>query len=518
MSVDDAGPASNGRAAPALRLEGVTKSFGPVKALKGVAFDIQRNEVLGLIGENGAGKSTLLKILSGVYVADSGSIEVNGKPVSLRRPQDAVAAGIGIVHQEQSLLTNLTVAENIAMRGVSQEHKGTRFGFYRFGQLNREATEALERVGGHIDPRTTVSELSFVDRQMVEIARALYIDELVHAAPLIILDEPTSVLERNETEILEQEISALRDIGSVIFVSHRLDEVLRICDRVVVMRHGEVVGDRRTDEVTEDELFELMVGRESEVTERQAVRPPSDDTPVLAVKGLGRKGAYKDVSLSLTPGRTVAIMGTNNSGREAVCRAIFGAEPYHSGELEVEGRAVGSWSVSDAVRCGIAYVPSERKVEGMVGGLSAAENLTLTHPGKSKVGPFLKRRTRQALAGEWFERLDVRPPNPKLDLARFSGGNQQKVVMAKWLMGEDLKVLVLDHPLRGLDPGASQTVRAQIRAACDDDAAVLLLPDTLEEALEMGDEIIVMRDGEVTARFDLSEDHPTALDLLERMV
>jgi ribose transport system ATP-binding protein len=518
MSIDDAGTASKTTVAPALRLDGVTKSFGPVKALKGVSFDIGRNEVLGLIGENGAGKSTLLKILSGVYVADSGSIEVNGEPVTLRRPQDAVAAGIGIVHQEQSLLTNLTVAENIAMRGVSQEHKGTRFGFYRFGQLNREANEALERVGGHIDPRTIVSELTFVDRQMVEIARALYVDELVHAAPLIILDEPTSVLERNETEILEQEIGALKDIGSVIFVSHRLDEVLRICDRVVVLRHGEVVGDRRTDEVSEDELFQLMVGRESVVTDRPPVRPPSDDTPVLAVRGLTRKGAYRDVSLSVTPGRTVAIMGTNNSGREAVCRAIFGAEPFHSGELEVGGRAVRSWSIDDAVGSGIAYVPSERKVEGMVAGMSAAENLTLTHPGKSKVGPFLKRRTRQAVADEWFERLDVRPPNPKLDLARFSGGNQQKVVMAKWLTGEDLKVLVLDHPLRGLDPGASQTVRAQIRAACDDGAAVVLLPDTLEEALEMGDEIIVMRDGEVTARFDLSEDRPTPLDLLERMV
>lgn len=503
--------------APTLRLRNVSKSFGLVQAVKDINLEIPRNEVVGLIGENGAGKSSLLKILTGLYQPDSGTIEVNGTAVKFRRPQDAVTAGVGVVHQEQSLLTNLSVAENIAMNAVSSKDRATRYGIYRWGKLNKEATAVLHRVGAEIDPRTIVSDLSFVDRQMVEIARALRVDEIVHAAPLVILDEPTSVLERNETEILEREIRALKEIGSVIFVSHRLDEVLRICDRIVVMRHGELVADRRTDDVTEDELFRLMIGHESRAQKRPAERGIHRE-PVLKVASLHHKGKFKDVSFEVAPGHCVAIVGTMGSGRESLCRSIFGAEPFDAGTIEVDGKKVRNWSVQKAVRHGVGFVPSERRVEGMVAGLPAAENLTLTHPGESKSGPFLKRRARTKIAEEWFERLDVRPRNPALHLGRFSGGNQQKVVMAKWLMAPDLKVLVLDHPLRGLDPGAAETVNAQIRAACENGAAVVLLPDTIEEALDMGHDILVMRDGEVTARFDLSVDSPTSLDLLERMV
>ena len=261
-----------------------------------------------------------------------------------------------------------------------------------------------------------------------------------------------------------------------------------------------------------------MIGRNERAEIHPKDRSGAEPEPVLQVEGLGRTHAYKDVTLSLLPGRTVAIVGTNGSGRESVCRAIFGAEPYDEGTLRVDGQEVRSWSMRQAVHSGIAYVPSERRVEGMIGGMDAAENLTLVHPGASRRGPFLRRRARTKIATEWFERLDVRPRDPALDLGRFSGGNQQKVVMAKWLLADNLKVLVLDHPLRGLDPGASETVNRQIRAVCDQGTAVLLLADTLEEALHMGDEILVMRDGEVTARFDLAVEAPTAIDLLEKMV
>lgn len=515
MTSTSAAPAT---AAPTLKLTGLAKEFGPVQAVRDITLEIPRNEVLGLIGENGAGKSSLLKILTGIYEPDRGTIEVNGTPQRFRRPQDAAAAGIGVVHQEQSLLTNLSVAENIAMNATGSKDQATRFGLYRWKQLNAEAEEVLRKVGADIDPRTIVDDLSFVDRQMVEIARAIRVDEITHAAPLVILDEPTSVLERNETEILEREIRKLKELGAVIFVSHRLDEVLRICDRIVVMRAGELVADRRTDSVTEDELFQLMIGHNSQAEKHPRDPRRSGETPALEVKGLSRRHAFNDVSFSVEPGRITTIVGTIGSGREEVCRAIFGAEPFDKGVLKVSGKEIRSWSVGQAVRSGVAYIPAERKVEGMVGGLTAAENLTLTHPGRSKRGPFLSRRARKAVAEEWFERLDVRPRTPTLNLERFSGGNQQKVVMAKWLMADDLKVLVLDHPLRGLDPGAKETVNAQIRAACDRGAAVVLLPDTLEEALDMGDEILVMRDGEVTARFDTAEQTPTALDLLERMV
>ena len=501
-----------------LKLTNVTKSFGLVHAVKGITLEIPRHEVLGLIGENGAGKSSLLKILTGIYQPDAGTIEVNGKTVNFRTPGDSVAAGIGVVHQEQSLLTNLSVAENIEMTASSSKNAPTRFGIYRWRELNRRAAAILQRVGSEVDPRTKVSELSFVDRQIVEIARALHQDEQISAAPLIILDEPTSVLERNETEILEREIRKLKELGSVIFVSHRLDEIMRICDRIVVMRNGEIVADRQASTVTEEELFKLMVGHESRAVHREANSTTSIAAPVLEVSALGRKGHYEDVSFAVHAGRTTTIVGTIGSGRESVCRAIFGAENFDGGSLKFNGAEVRSWSIHRAVKSGVAFVPSERRVEGIVGGLSAAENLTLTHPGSSKAGWFLKPRIRTKIAEEWMERLDVRPRDPMLELDRFSGGNQQKVVMAKWLVAENLSLLVLDHPLRGLDPGAAETVNAQIRAACDAGAAVILLADTLEEALEMSDEIVVMRDGRVTAHFDLSVDSPTSLDLLEKMV
>lgn len=503
--------------APALRLTGISKAFSRVTAVQDISLEIRRNEVVGLIGENGAGKSSLLKILTGIYQPDSGTIEVLGRKVKFRRPQDSVAAGIGVVHQEQSLLTNLSVAENIAMNAVSNKDAATKFGWYRWKRLNEEAESVLARVGSSVDPGAIVGDLPFVDRQMVEIARALRVDELTHVTPLVILDEPTAVLERDETETLEREIRALRKLGSVIFVSHRLDEVMRICDRILVMRRGKLVADRATDEVTQEELFQLMVGHAKRAPQRSGVQQQSD-TPALEITGLSKKGAYSDVSLTVHPGQCVAIVGTIGSGREEVCRAVFGAEGYDAGVIRVEGKDIHRWRMGKAVRNGVAYVPAERKVEGMVGGLSGAENLTLAKPGAAASGPFLRPRARKRVAEQWFETLDVRPRDPDLSLERFSGGNQQKVVMGKWLMDEDLKVLVLDHPLRGLDAGAAETVNEQINAACARGAGVLLIADTLEDALEMAHVIVVMRDGEVTAHFDLSVESATSLDLLERMV
>ena len=502
---------------PVLRLTDVRKSFGAVDALKGISLHINRGEVIGLIGENGAGKSTLLKILTGNYQPGGGKIEVHGKTVKFRGPRDSAAAGIGVVHQEQSLFTNLTVAENIAMSSGSHGDDGTKFGIYRWGKLNKSAAETLKKIGSKLDPKTVVGNLSFVDRQMVEIARAIRVDSSA-GSPLLILDEPTSLLERGETQVLEREIRKLKNIGSVIFVSHRLDEIMRNCDRIFVMRNGELVADRTTESVTEAELFKLMVGHEAHAIthERKPVDPEQE--AAIAIKNLSRKGKFSRINLSVNPGRLTAIVGTSGSGREELSRAIFGAEKFDSGSIELAGQEVSHWQIAKAVKNGVGYVPSERKVEGMVGGFSAAENLTLTHPGKAAVGPFLKPWARNKIAQDWFDTLDVRPNDISQELDRFSGGNQQKVVMAKWLTDPELRVLVLDHPLRGLDPGAAQTVNEEIKKACDNGAAVILLADTLEEALEMGDDIVVMRDGSITARYDLAVDNPSTLDLLERMV
>jgi ribose transport system ATP-binding protein len=504
--------------APALRLTGISKSFGKVVAVDDVSLEIRRNEVVGLIGENGAGKSSLLKILTGIYQPDSGTIEAHGVAVKFRRPQDALSAGIAVVHQEQSLLTNLSVAENIAMSEVAGKDKGVTFGWYRWKRLNQTAREVLARVGSNVDPRAIVGDLPFVERQMVEIARALRVDEIVDVPPLVILDEPTAVLERDETETLEREIRKLRELGSVVFVSHRLDEVLRICDRVLVMRHGRLVADRLVEDVTQEDLFQLMVGHASAAPQRAVDRTYADSAPALEFKHVSRKGAYRDVSLAVHPGQCVAVVGALGSGREELVRAAFGADAYDSGEILFAGEDIRRWSVRKAVQAGMGYVPAERKVEGMVGGLTASENLVLANPGAAASGPFLRPKQRKRLAAEWFETLDVRPNSPELKLERFSGGNQQKVVLAKWLKSDNLQVLVLDHPLRGLDMGAAETVNAQIREATARGVAVLLIADTLEEALESAHVVVVMRDGEVTASFDLSVDSTTTLDLLERMV
>jgi ribose transport system ATP-binding protein len=502
---------------PTLRLTDIRKSFGPVHALKSISLQINSGEVIGLIGENGAGKSTLLKILTGIYQPDAGTIEVNGRAVKFRGPRDSSAAGIGVVHQEQSLFTNLTVAENIAMN-AGGHRTGTRFGVYNWSKLNKSAAETLNIIGSKLNPKTRVGDLSFVDRQMVEIARAIRVDTSKGGSPLVILDEPTSLLERGETAVLEREIGKLKAFGSVIFVSHRLDEIMRNCDRILVMRNGELVADRVTSSVTEDELFKLMVGHESHAAKhaRKAIDPAV--TPVLEVSSLTRKGKYKDISIAAHAGRVTAIVGTSGSGREELSRAIFGAEKFDGGSILLNGKKVSGWRIPKAVSRGVGYVPSERKVEGMVGGYSAAENIVLTHPGKAAFGPFVFPWKRNKIAQEWFTTLDVRPNDIALELDRFSGGNQQKVVMAKWLNDPELRVLVLDHPLRGLDPGAAETVNEQIKKACDNGAAVILLADTLEEALDMGDEILVMRDGTVTAQYDMTVDNPSTLDLLERMV
>jgi len=505
-------------AKPVLKLQNVSKTFGNTKALKSLSLTIEAGEVIGLVGENGAGKSTLLKILTGIYQPDQGTIEVNGKQAKFRNPRDASAAGIGVVHQEQSLFTNLTVAENIAMNAVGKSSVAAKLGFYPWKRINEIATQTLGIIGSNLDPRTVVGDLPFVDRQMVEIARAISVETTDGGTPLVILDEPTSVLERSETEVLEREILKLKDFGSVIFVSHRLDEIMRVCDRIVVMRHGEIVADRLTGDVTEAELFSLMIGHESRSVARD--RKPVDESaqPAVEVKGLSAKGKYSNVSFAVRPGRLTALVGASGSGREELARTIFGAQKSDGGELFVNGKNVSNWRITKAVKSGVAYVSAERKVEGMIGGFSAAENITVTHPGKSAAGPILLPFNRNKIAKEWFQKLDVRPNDHTLDLARFSGGNQQKVVMAKWLNSPELNVLVLDHPLRGLDPGASETVNAEIRKACAKGTGVVLLADTLEEALDMADEIIVMRDGEVTAHFDMNVDDPSTLDLLEKMV
>lgn len=506
-----------------LELKDVNKSFGPVKALDSLSLHIRPNEVIGLIGENGAGKSTLLKILAGVHQPDSGTVTINGSTQKLRSPGHATSLGIGVVHQEQSLLVNLSVAENIHMasamaRTGNDQPNPVPFGFYRWKALNDEARKALLRVGSKVEPDTIVEKLSFAERQMVEIAKAVKIVDRPGISPLVILDEPTSVLEQEETDVLEAEIARLKTLGSVIFVSHRLQEVLRVSDRIYVLRHGQIVAERSTDSVREEELFELMTGRQA--GHRPVKTPVNRDgnKPALEVKNLSRKGHFTDVTFDINAGEVCAFVGAKASGREEVSRALFGAEPFDRGTITLDGQQLSKMRIRSSIRRGVAYLPSERKVEGMIPGMTLAENLTLANPLGTTIGPLINVAKRTQITKDWIKRVDVRPGDSQADIVRLSGGNQQKLVLGKWMLTKDLRVLILDHPLRGLDPGAKEAVAELINEACGRGVAVMLLADTLEEALDVGDRIFVMRDGVISGRFDLAQETPTLVDLIEKMV
>jgi len=342
----------------ALSLRDIKITFGDVVAVNGVSLDLYEGEVIGLIGENGAGKSTLLKILSGIYRPDEGSIELAGKEVKFRNPEDSLAAGIGVVHQEQSLFTNLSVAENMDISVGKSGSNSSLLGLYNWGAVNKSASRTLEKIGSKLDPRTKVGDLAFVDRQMVEIAKAIRVGESSNTKPIVILDEPTSLLEPHETAYLEREISKLREIGSVIFVSHRLEEVIRVCDRILVLRDGELVAVRTKDAVDEAELFRLMIGREAKSEKREYRRDASEEAPVIELRNLSKRGAFRGVNLTLAAGEITAIVGTNASGREELCKALYGVDPADSGTMLVRGKEVHGWNVQRSIKAGFGLVPS----------------------------------------------------------------------------------------------------------------------------------------------------------------
>jgi ribose transport system ATP-binding protein len=507
-------------AAPLLELRGVTKRFGQNAALDDVSLTVRPHEVVGLIGENGAGKSTLLKLLAGTHRPDEGQILFSGTPVTVGSPAAAAALGVGVVHQEQNLLSNLTVAENLMLGHGKKAGWGA---VVRRARMERAAEVLLDTVKSAVSPRAMTGDLDFAQRQMVEIARALS-NQRPGRPPLVILDEPTSVLEDEDVAILRDRVRALREIGSVIFVSHRLDEVLDFSDRVYVLRDGKLVGESDADAVQEADLYRLMVGRESaEGHYREDLRAPAraEEQAVLSVEGLTRRGRYQDVSFRVCPGEVVGLVGVVGSGREHLARALFGAEHWDDGKVLLDGRPVRWSSPTAAVHMGVAYVPAERRAEGMIAGATVAENLGLVHPRSLTPGRITRPGARAKAAMPWIERLGVRPPDPHADMGRLSGGNQQKIAVGRWLLDEDLRLLILDHPTRGVDMGAKEELYGQFRELCARGVAILLLADNLDEAIGLSDTVVVMADGEVTGTFgglDPSAERPTPLQLLQKMM
>ena len=499
-----------------LNLTDVSKAFAGVQALDQVCIEVRPGEVVGLVGENGAGKSTLMRILAGVYRPDSGTLLLDGKPLILNSPREANLQGIGIVFQEQSLLPNLTVAENIYL---GQEKEFSRWGVISWPALHAAAKRQLEKVQLPIDPATRTAHLSFAERQMVELAKALALEERTERHLVILLDEPTSVLEQREIDILFARVRALRNRASFVFVSHRLDEVLDISDRVYVMKDGKVVAEMPAGETNVPELHRLMVGRElhAEYYREARQRDPAQNL-VMQAESLAVNGAYRNVDFTLRAGEILGIAGVIGSGREALTRTLFGFLPHSAGKLTVAGKPVRLTSPDQAAALGIGYIPRERRVEGLVLTLPIVPNITLASLATVMKGGAIQSAKERKLAESWVEKLHVRTPNVDALCLNLSGGNQQKVVLSKWMNARS-KILIFDHPTRGLDVGAKEEVYDLMRTLSEQGIAMILTADTLEETIGLSHSILVMRDGEVTARFDATPGKkPAQVDLIRHMV
>ena len=463
--------------APLLRLEGISKSFGGVSVLTGISFEVLPAEVHALVGENGAGKSTLMNIVSGVLQPDSGRMEWAGAPVALRNPRTAQDLGISFVHQELALVPQLSIAENVFLGRHPSRHK-----IVRWGELRERARELLAELGRDVDPRTLVEKLSIGEQQLVEIARAL-----ACVSRLIVMDEPTAPLSGRETERLFDTIGRLRSRGvSVIYITHRLKEVYTLASRVTVLRDGRRIVTGPVSEMPPDLLVRHMVGRE--LSEAPA-EPEGAAQPavMLRVEGLTRGRDFRDVSFEVRRGEIVALAGLVGAGRTEVLEALFGASSAETGRIYVGGRKVSIRTPAEAIRSGIALVPDDRKTKGLILGASVRSNMVLAASRRF----VIRRRQESAAAIRMIGELRVRTRHAETPVRQLSGGNQQKVVLAKWLLA-DANVFLLDEPTRGVDVGAKAEIYALIRSLARRGAAVLFASSELDEVLRLADRILVM--------------------------
>ncbi len=475
-----------------LRLKNVSKTFPGVNALSGVGFDVRRGEVHALIGENGAGKSTLIKVLTGVYQPDPGAvIEIEGKRVENMTALDAMRQGVIAIYQDFSLFPTLSVKENIAFS--EQIEKRNRLADWR--GMEKTAREALQSLGVSIDLRARANTLSTARQQLVAIARAL-----VYDAKLLIMDEPTSALSSGEVEALFKIVRTLRDRGmAIIFISHKLDELFHIADRMTVLRDGKLIGTAPTGEMNRQKLISMMVGRE--ISEERLPGKGAGDV-VLEVKNISKAGNYQNVSFQLRRGEVLGITGLVGAGRTETVLSLFGLNQPDSGEIFLEGKKILPKSPAEAKKLGIAFVPESRQTEGLVLQQDAESNLTLpilgSFAGRLGLVDFKKRRKR---ALELISKLGVRPAYPQMQVLKFSGGNQQKIVVAKWL-ATNPKVLIVDEPTNGIDVGAKSEIHKLLRSLADSGIAVIMVSSELPEIFAISDRILVMRRGRVTGEFD----------------
>jgi len=477
---------SSASVTPLLAVAGITKRFPGVIALDTVDFTVQAGQVHGLVGENGAGKSTLLKLIAGAERPDAGAIAIDGRPVSFAAPRDALRAGITVIYQELSLVPALGADANIFL-GIEP---------VRHGVLDRRAAraraaDALHALGATFDPATPARDLSVAEQQLVELARALARD-----ARLIALDEPTAALSHLETERLFAQIRQLTSRGiGVVFVSHRLEEVRRIADEITVLRDGRRAFTGRATAVDDAAVIRYMVGRDVEYA-RVAPAAPAPGPALLEARGLTRRRAFSDVSLVLRRGEIVGLAGLVGAGRTEVARCIAGVDPPDDGSMLLDGAPYRPVSPRDAIARRVVYLPEDRKTQGLILGLSVRENVTLPTLGRFAQWGVVRGELEQVAAAQAVHAVELRPPDVEREAGTLSGGNQQKVVLAKWLLA-DADVLLFDEPTRGVDIATKTELHRVIRSLADAGKAVLVISSELPEVLALADRIVVMREGRI---------------------
>ncbi len=474
-----------------IEMKGICKSFGTNQVLKDAGFYLQDGEVHALMGENGAGKSTLMKILTGVYTKDAGTVIVDGQEVSYKSPQEAEKAGIVFIYQELNVLFDLTVEENLFM-GKEITKK---FGICDKKAMRAKAKEVMDRMGVNIPVNAVMSDLSVGQQQMVEICKALMVD-----AKVIIMDEPTAALTESETEGLFAVIESLRQKGvSIVYISHRMEEIFRLCDRITILRDGQYIDTRYIKDITMDDVVQMMIGRE--IGERYPQRNVTIGEEVLRVEGLTHQKFFKDVNFSVRAGEVLGVSGLMGAGRTEIMQAIFGNMPIVSGKVFINGEEVHIKNPRQAIAAGIGFITEDRKTEGLLLEKSIAENIEITNLGKVSRNAILSKAKGKELVQKGIEEFRIKCFNAEHLCNNLSGGNQQKVVLAKWIY-TDPKILILDEPTRGVDIGAKKEIYSVINDMAAQGVAVIMVSSELPEVLGMSDRIMVVHEGHVTGIID----------------
>ncbi len=478
-----------------IKMKGINKAFGTNQVLENAGFELADGEVHALMGENGAGKSTLMKILTGVYTRDAGTVTVDGKEVIYKSPQEAEKAGIVFIYQELNVLFDLTVEENLFM-GKEITKK---FGICDKKAMRKKAQEVMDKMGVSIPIDAVMSDLSVGQQQMVEICKALMVD-----AKVLIMDEPTAALTQSETEGLFKLIKSLREKGvSIVYISHRMEEIFELCDRITVLRDGAHVGTEYIKDIDMDDIVRMMIGREigERYPKREGVKIGKE---MLKVEGLTKTKTFENVSFGVKAGEVLGVSGLMGAGRTEIMQAIFGNLPYESGKIYIEGKEVRIKSAADAINAGIGFITEDRKTEGLLLEKSISDNISLANLGKISKKSVISRSKENDLSNKGIKEFHIKCFGPDHECGNLSGGNQQKVVFAKWVY-TDPKILILDEPTRGVDIGAKKEIYNVINDLAKQGVAVIMVSSELPEVLGMSDRIMVVREGHIMGIIDAAE-------------